>query len=71
MTLSRYLLAFGLGVKMSLYNKIVEIYPELTDDNFISTIMLQDDSDGLGDFIAEWNYEKPIPDGLTVGKPTK
>jgi hypothetical protein len=53
---------------MSLYNKIVEIYPELTDDDFISTIMLQDDSDGLGDFIAEWNYEKPIPDGLTLGK---
>jgi len=55
---------------MSLYDQIIEVYPELTDDDFISTIMLQDDSDGLGDFIAEWNYEKPIPDGLTLGKPT-
>jgi len=57
-------------LKMSLYDQIIEVYPELTDDDFISTIMLQDDSDGLGDFIAEWNYEKPIPDGLTLGKPT-
>ncbi len=54
---------------MSLYEQIIEVYPELTDDDFVSKIVLQDDSDGLGDFIVAWNYEKPIPKGLKLGKP--
>ena len=57
---------------MTLYEKIVSVYPELTDKDFGSagSIILQDDSDGLGAYIAKWEYSKPIPDGLSLGKPT-
>lgn len=60
---------------MELWAKIVEAYPELTDNNFakfgsFGDILLQDDSDGIGAYIKEWNYLKPIPEGLTLGKPS-
>ncbi len=55
---------------MTLWQKIIEVYPELTDADFDKTIILQNDSDGFGDYIAKWDYSKPIPDGLSVGKPT-
>jgi hypothetical protein len=54
---------------MELYETIVNQYPELTAKDFLTKIILQDDSDGLGAYIAEWNYEKPIPKGLKLGKP--
>jgi hypothetical protein len=53
---------------MELWQIITEAYPELTVDNFIKDIVLRDDSDGLGAYIAAWNYSKPIPDGLKLGK---
>lgn len=55
---------------MSLFEQIIEIYPELTNEDFGNrgTIILQDDSDGLGAFIAKWEYSKPIPEGLKLGK---
>jgi hypothetical protein len=53
---------------MELWQIIREAYPELTVDNFIKDIILQDDADGLGAYIAVWNYSKPIPDGLKLGK---
>ena len=53
---------------MGLYETIINVYPELTDLNFEKLISLQDDSDGQGAYIAAWNYSKPIPDGLTLGK---
>ena len=55
---------------MDLWKTIVEFYPELTDADFAprGTIELRDDSDGLGAYIAKWEYSKPIPDGLTLGK---
>jgi hypothetical protein len=55
---------------MTLYEQIVAVYPELTDADFGSfgSIMLKDDSDGAGAYIATWNYSKPIPDGLKLGK---
>ena len=55
---------------MNIYEKIVEIYPELLDSNSFrdGTIILQNDSDGAGDYIAEWNYSESIPDGLKLGK---
>jgi len=63
--------AFGLGVKMTLYEKIMASYPELTNDNFVKDlIVLRNDADGLGDYIEKWDYEQPIPNGLTLGKPT-
>jgi hypothetical protein len=62
---------FGLGAKMELYAKILETYPELENQTELfmnGTIHLQDDSDGLGAYIAKWDYSKPIPDGLSLGK---
>lgn len=50
---------------MSLYNKIVTIYPELETFDFSSgVITLQNNSDGNGDFIAVWNHP-------TLTKPTQ
>ena len=56
---------------MNLYNQIIETYPEI-DESFFDKriIVLQDDSDGVGAYIAEWNYSQPIPNGLTLGKPS-
>ena len=56
---------------MELYEKIMSVYEDIKTSDFIDgTIILQDDSDGVGAYIAKWNYSKPIPDGLTLGKPT-
>lgn len=57
---------------MTLFEKITEAYPELTNDDFGSngSIKLQDDSDGIGAYIAKWEYSQPIPAGLSLGKPT-
>ena len=57
---------------MSLYLQIISVYPELTitskkDNFFDGTIVLADDGDGVN-YIKEWNYLKPIPDGLKLGK---
>jgi hypothetical protein len=55
---------------MELWQQIIEAYPEINaTDNFAELgIYLQDDSDGQGAYIAVWNYSKPIPDGLKLGK---
>lgn len=39
-----------------LYEKIMALYPELTQQDFLTTIRLQNDSDGRGDYIAAWNH---------------
>jgi len=52
---------------MTLYEKITTLYPDLTDEDFApmtGTIMLQNDSDGRGDYIREWNHP-------TLAKPTQ
>ena len=42
---------------MTLANKIVKIYPELNGTNFIKIgIIVQNDSDGNGDYIKSWNH---------------
>lgn len=43
---------------MNLYEKIKEIYPNLIDADFapFGAIVLQNDSDGKGDYIKEWNH---------------
>lgn len=44
---------------MSLYDKIITIYPDLTTQDFmpvLGTIQIQNDSDGKGDYIAAWNH---------------
>jgi len=53
---------------MTLYEKIKTLYTELTDEDFMphggGTIVLQNDSDGKGDYIKEWNHP-------TLAKPTQ
>ena len=52
---------------MTLYEKIKALYPSLTDNNFVETIRLQNDSDGKGDYIAAWThpvYARPTSDQL-------
>jgi len=39
-----------------LINKIRNLYPELTADDFAELIQLRDDSDGRGPYIAAWNH---------------
>ena len=43
---------------MTLPEKIKSIYPELTNLDFspFGTIIIQNDSDGRGDYIAAWNH---------------
>jgi hypothetical protein len=41
---------------MTLSQKIKQLYPSLTDDDFITVITLQNDSDGKGDYIAKWEH---------------
>jgi hypothetical protein len=56
---------------MELWEKIVAEYPETGQNDFElfrETIILQDDSDGQGAYISKWDYSKPIPDGLKLGK---
>lgn len=55
---------------MELWEKIVEAYPEINPTDSFSQlgIELKDDSDGAGAYIAKWEYSKPIPKGLKLGK---
>ena len=49
---------------MTLYDKIIALYPELTIQDFhplTDTITLQNDSDGKGDYIAKWEHTLPKP----------
>ena len=48
---------------MNLYEKIKQLYPDLTDNDFLTVITLQNDSDGKGDYIAKWEHP-------TLAKPT-
>jgi len=58
------------GHNMDLYSQIKTAYPEIDDKEFISgSIRLQDDGDGI-QYIAKWEYSKPIPAGLVLGKPS-
>jgi hypothetical protein len=41
---------------MTLYEKIMVIYPELQQQDFFTVIILQNDSDGRGDYIAKWEH---------------
>jgi hypothetical protein len=41
---------------MTLYEKLMQLYPDLTPQDFMTTIRLQNDSDGNGDYIAFWEH---------------
>jgi hypothetical protein len=40
-----------------MYDKLIKIYPELVDYDFLNgAIRIQNDSDGKGDYIAKWEH---------------
>ena len=41
---------------MTLYERIMPLYPSLTQQDFLTVITLQNDSDGRGDYIAKWEH---------------
>jgi hypothetical protein len=47
-----------------LYEKIMALYPSLTQQDFVTTIELRNDSDGKGDYIARWSHP-------TLAQPTQ
>jgi len=50
---------------MTLYEKIISIYPALATYDFVfGAIQLKDDSDGKGPYIAKWEHP-------TLAQPTK
>ena len=49
---------------MTLPEKIMALYPELTQQDFTTVITLQNDSDGKGDYIAAWDHP-------TLARPTE
>ena len=54
---------------MNLYEKIKQLYPQLTDNDFLTVITLQNDSDGKGDYIAKWDHPTlPRPTDAQLGK---
>lgn len=48
---------------MTLYEKVMALYPELQQQDFLDTIRLQNDSDARGDYIAKWEHP-------TLARPT-
>jgi hypothetical protein len=48
---------------MTLYERIISIYPSLTQQDFLTVITLQNDSNSKGDYIAKWEHP-------TFSKPT-
>ena len=48
---------------MTLYDKIMALYPSLTQQDFLTVIRLQNDSDGNGAYIAKWEHP-------TLARPT-
>jgi hypothetical protein len=50
---------------MTLYEKIISLYPELATYDFATgSILLQNNSDGQGDYIAKWEHP-------TLAQPTQ
>ena len=49
---------------MTLKDKLQAVYSDLTDYDFLKLIIIQNDSDGRGDYIAVWNHP-------TLAQPTQ
>lgn len=41
---------------MTLYEKVIAIYPNLTNWDFATVITLRDDQDGRGAYIDRWDH---------------
>jgi hypothetical protein len=47
---------------MNIVEKITALYPSLTQQDFLTVIRLQNDSDGKGDYIKSWSHpDYPMP----------
>ena len=55
---------------MELWEQIIEAYPEINSTDYFPNlgIYLTDDGDSVA-YISKWEYSKPIPTGLKLGKP--
>lgn len=55
---------------MTIYEIVIAEYPELENSRLLidGTIEIRNDSDGKGDYVNIWNYEKPLPESLKLGK---
>jgi len=52
---------------MTLYEKVMALYPDLEQQDFLTVIRLQNDSDGKGDYIFSWShpeYTQPTQEQL-------
>ena len=49
---------------MTLVEKIKALHSELTDKDFMTVIIVQNNSDGKGDYIAKWEHP-------TLARPTE
>jgi hypothetical protein len=50
-----------------MFEKIMAIYPQLEQQDFLTTITLQNDSNGKGDYIAKWEHTLPRPTDEQLG----
>jgi len=41
---------------MTLYEKILSLYPQITDREMLEYIRFQNDSDGRGEYISKWEH---------------
>lgn len=56
-----------MATSTTLYEKVIAAFPELAENKeaFITMqIVLKNDSDGTGDYIAKWDYSSPMPESL-------
>lgn len=53
---------------MTLIDQIKGVYPQLTDSDFLFNIIVQDNADGKGPFIAKWDLpmSQPTPEQLAA-----
>jgi len=61
-----------MAIENDVWANLIKIFPELTDADFdpqTGTIMLQNDSDGFGTYIAKWDHptlEQPSDKALKI-----
>ena len=56
---------------MNIQDQIIEAFPEIEPTAYFRDlgIFLKDDGDGIV-YVEKWEYSQPIPEGLSLGKPS-
>lgn len=61
-----------MAITKTLYEKVIEQFPNdleaIKNAISLNQIVFQNDSDGSPDYIAVWDFVKPLPTGFKVGK---